>query len=205
MGFFDAPPERTEPEWPEVPDEVPVIGGAVPLELVLARSDEAAVVLRSVTAYADGMELTIVAARRHQPPPTDSMHHLPFDSQIQIGLQYADGRQLRSIGWSSAASEAGGIMPDGGGGGGQHYEQQLWVWPLPPPGRLAVVIQWSDFGIDETWTWIDAGPILDAASRAAAVWPDDLPAGELPRGNKHRGWHQSATTLGCTDEPDEDT
>lgn len=178
-----------------------MLGGTVPMEQLLARSDQAAIALRGITAYADGMELTIVAARRHQPRSDEFLHHMPFDRDIHIGLQYADGRQLRSVGWNSRGSGEGGIWPDGGGGGGQQYEQRLWVWPLPPPGELAVVVEWTDFGIRETWRWLDATPIVEAAARAAAVWPDDLEAG-APAG-RHRPNFLSSSTLGVNEQRDE--
>lgn len=46
-----------------------------------------------------------------------------------------------------------------------------WLWPLPPAGRLQVVCQWLDQGIEPTVQDLDAQVFLDAAARARTVWP----------------------------------
>jgi hypothetical protein len=66
VSFFEPPPPPPEPIIPEE-FEVPewygppegVLGGVVPLELLLARSDKAAVVIESATVYPAGMEFVI--------------------------------------------------------------------------------------------------------------------------------------------------
>ena len=42
---------------------------------------------------------------------------------------------------------------------------------LPPPGPLAFVVEWPARGIPETRVEIDASLVLEAADRAAPVWP----------------------------------
>jgi hypothetical protein len=49
----------------------------------------------------------------------------------------------------------------------------MWVWPLPPAGRLALVCEWPAAGILLTRHEIDAQLILDAASRAQRLFADD--------------------------------
>jgi hypothetical protein len=65
VSFFEPPPppEPITPEEFEVPEwygpPQGVLGGVVPLELLLARSDKAAVVIESATVYPTGMEFVI--------------------------------------------------------------------------------------------------------------------------------------------------
>jgi hypothetical protein len=47
----------------------------------------------------------------------------------------------------------------------------VWVYGLPPPGPLAFVVEWPARGIAETRAEIDAGLVLEAASRAVPAWP----------------------------------
>lgn len=64
------------------------------------------------------------------------------------------------------------VLVGGGGGGGPHsFDRDYWLWPLPPAGRLRVVCQWLDEGIQVTIQDLDAGPFLAAARRARPVWP----------------------------------
>ena len=59
----------------------------------------------------------------------------------------------------------------GGGGGPRSVDREYWLWPLPPAGRLRVVCQWLDQGIEPTVQHVDAQVFLDAAARARPVWP----------------------------------
>jgi hypothetical protein len=51
----------------------------------------------------------------------------------------------------------------------------VWVWGLPPPGQLAFVCEWPARNIPETRVEIEAGLVLEAASRAVPIWPDQAP------------------------------
>ena len=51
----------------------------------------------------------------------------------------------------------------------------MWLWPLPPAGPLTFVCAWPAEGIEEISAQIDAAPILEAASRAIELWPDERP------------------------------
>ena len=92
---------------------------------------------------------------------------------LRIGLELADGFR-----WTDAAPQ---LAPGGGrrvgyqGGHGSESEatQDLWLWPLPPPGAITFVTEWKDKGIPETRIAIDAAAILEAAERAVELWPED--------------------------------
>lgn len=64
------------------------------------------------------------------------------------------------------------LMTGGGGGGGGHWRQSVWIWPLPPPGRLTFVCQWTAANIELTRRDVDAQLILDASARAQELFAD---------------------------------
>ena len=55
------------------------------------------------------------------------------------------------------------LWPGGGGGGGDRWDQSYWLWPLPPPGPVAFVVEWPSEGIELTRHELDAAPILEAS------------------------------------------
>jgi hypothetical protein len=64
------------------------------------------------------------------------------------------------------------VMPRGSGGGGRSWEMNWWVWPLPPPGPLALVCEWQAHGIALRRHELDAAPLLEAAARVEPLWPN---------------------------------
>jgi hypothetical protein len=74
MPFFERPEPPPEDEDLEDEDDVDLLdetnrylGGAVPLQLLLARSESAAVAIRGLVAYPDGFEFTVVTFTRRRP------------------------------------------------------------------------------------------------------------------------------------------
>lgn len=118
------------------------------------------------------------------------------DGMLRFGIEFADGRKATNTADQPLANLAGGTMSvstavselgkvqapaapvlllGGGGGGGGNWRQCVWIWPLPPPGRLAFVSQWPEAGIELTRSDIDAQIILDAAARAQMIFTDADP------------------------------
>ena len=110
-------------------------------------------------------------------------------SQLRWGLQFSDGVRVTSVDtspwfeqpnqdharphaaddWTWTPSHP--VLHQGGGGGGmRRYDVEYWLWPLPPPGPVLVACEWGDMGIDLTTQSIDAGPFLEAATRAQPLW-----------------------------------
>src|SRR6478735_239457 len=77
VGFFPDPHDRDssvpeeggEPEWAAPPiDVIPIV---VPINVVLGRSENAAVLLTGVTAYPTGLSVSVSARIRYRPPDGD--------------------------------------------------------------------------------------------------------------------------------------
>jgi hypothetical protein len=105
LSFFEPPPRPPEPEWAEEPrrpwlekpdNTVPVV---VPVQLLLARSDDAAVLVTSLAAYADGVELDLTAVLRRRADvrllfsPRFGRGH----EALQFGVAFANGRRATNL------------------------------------------------------------------------------------------------------------
>jgi hypothetical protein len=114
VSFFEPPPppEPITPEEFELPKwygpPQGVLGGVVPLELLLARSNKAAVVIESATVYPTGMEFVIDVRWRERseewlfPEGFERRRRraaggLP-DELFRSGVQFADGSKATSLG-----------------------------------------------------------------------------------------------------------
>jgi hypothetical protein len=206
--FFEPPPllpedeeepeDFRQPEWAGPPRNV--LGAAVPIRLVLARTDDVAVAVTDATAYPTGFELRLVMRARRagyggpgddpfEPGLMWGMRHgrrggeLPPEF-LRFGLEFADGTKATNLGgFPDAEGEpAERVLIGGrGGGGGGSWEMEYWSWPLPPEGPLAFVCEWPAKGIPLTRAEVDARLVLDAAGRAEVLWDDPGPGPAGPR------------------------
>jgi hypothetical protein len=164
-----------------------VVGKRVALNLVIGRSDKAALWIPAVTAYLDGFEFDIELRYRSDEdefePPFLFGHHprrrrRPQEGLdpdlLMLGIQFSDGRKATNLGsrMSDEPPEGPVLSPRGGGGGEGRWQQEFWVWPLPPEGPLAFVCEWPAASIPETRSEIDSAVVRDAATDAAVLWPD---------------------------------
>ncbi len=160
---------------------------AVPITFVVARTDDLAVGIHTICAYPDGFEFTVGTVsliERRQLHATSTLEHMVRGGQLRelpgeflrLGIVFADGRTATNLGSSAPPSTAGSASPmlqaGGGGGGMRRHDSAYYVWPLPPAGPLRFVCEWPAYGIAESSVTVEAGPILDAARQAIAIWPE---------------------------------
>lgn len=178
MGFFDdVPAPEPEPPRPHHPWEPPEaeFPGIVPIDtLPLGRSDQVAVAITGMSAFAAGFEIFMTARFRREDGggPRERMR------SFRLGLQLSDGSKVvggpGGRGPDHDAEPAGPVLrPYLGGGGPRSHFWRWWAWPLPPGGPLEFVCEWPMFGIAETRTGLDAQLILGAAQRSVQLWPED--------------------------------
>jgi hypothetical protein len=199
MPFFEAPdtppqpqPPPRSPEWLGPPNGV--LPGVLATELVIAEGAQHAICVSRLCAYPTGFTFELLTLARsfdaidpqlfgphaaHLRRARNGPSELEPD-ELRYGVQFADERKATNLAHRyEVAGEAppSGILlrPNGGSGGGRSYRQDVWVWPLPPPGPLAFVCEWPAAGIELTRYQIDAAVVLDAAARARTLWPDDEP------------------------------
>jgi hypothetical protein len=202
VSFFEPPPppeppepeEFDEPEWYGPPRHV--LGAAVPLRLMLVRTDELVIAIIEATAYPNGFEFKLVVRSKQRPSdpyespfdlghPAMWRHHgrmtetgeLPPEL-FRFGIEFADGSKATTLGGHPFGEDAerepkGPVLIERGGGGGNgNWDQSYWVWPLPPAGPLAFVCEWPAKGISLTRHEIDAKVIRTTAEQTEVLWED---------------------------------
>lgn len=200
MGFFDEQPQPPE----DLPDEeawIPPIwhgppqgwiGGVVPVELALGRSERGAVFLTNLSAFPSGFAFELHALARRGDLLGDAfgwefLHGRRGEKGddeptfMRYGVEFSDGRKATStsplygrlFGSDEELDPSSDIVliPGGGGSGDNSWHQSCWVWPLPPHGAVNFVCEWLDRGIEETHTEVDSEILSGAAERAVEVWP----------------------------------
>lgn len=181
-------PRYRTPPWFGPPEgELP---GVVAVELLLARTDRVAVALSGLRAFSTGFSFGIATigapdlGEELDPFLFGAPHGRPAAGDgLRYGVEFADGRRATSQSWKPPSREEPPqpvMHSGGGGGGGGNWHQDVWVWPLPPAGGMAFVLDWEAAGIPLTRHEIDAGLILEASKRAVTLfdysvlppWPD---------------------------------
>ncbi|MFY1655233.1 hypothetical protein ACN27J_30675 [Solwaraspora sp. WMMB762] len=174
---------------------VAVLGGVVAGQLLLARSDQAAVILTSVLAYPTGFEFDISAVLRVPEPPavdpttaTDPARppagasgpprpRIPIDGVggLQVMVRFADGTVLSSLhrGASPADRQPAGplLSPVVASTDQQRHDARFWVWPLPPDGPVTVECAWPARDIPHSRVEVSGELIRQAAAGAVELWP----------------------------------
>ena len=201
------PPEAHErPIWLGPPEGE--LGIAVPLALVLARSDRAVVALSHALAYSTGVSLQLVAhveglERRRAHLLFHEQHGGQFDDDelpdgfLRLGVELPDGRRASNLGRRrpfpppDAAPPGPVLLQHGGGGGGTSgtsisLHPAYWLWPLPGSGTLRVYCEWPVAGIALSDAAVDADALVDAASRSTSLW--EHPTADGP-------WTRSISTM----------
>lgn len=62
--------------------------------------------------------------------------------------------------------------------GDRSWEQDYWVWPLPPEGPLTFIVSWPSQGVNETSYEFDATELRQRAEEAESLWPTSEPVSE---------------------------
>jgi hypothetical protein len=189
MSDFFAPPPPREPEpeyrqpdWLGPPENE--LGVPVPLRVVLARTDQVAVALIDVVGFTSGLEFALEVRLRELDELSDPFgmrlrqsqrggSELP-DDVLRFGFELSDGRRVTNVaGFPSFDDRPAGpvLIQRGGGGGNRSWSFKYWLWPLPPGGPLAVVVEWPAQRVALTRIELDADPLLEAAAQSEVLWP----------------------------------
>ena len=197
-GFFEGRscgsgrprPRVRRPAWLGPPEDS--FGVLVPLHLVLVRTGDLAVAIPGATAYRTGFGFDLAirrAAGEDDAFALDrTLHWLdrkgsPPPEVLRVGVQFADGQKATSLdtwwdyfdpqSWTQTPPAGPVLVPHGGGGGQRVRSQSYWVWPLPPDGPLAFVVEWPALGVPLTQACVDAALVRQAAAQDERLWPVD--------------------------------
>ncbi len=164
-------------------NELPV---ALPQNLLLARTDDAAVALTRLSVYTTGIALDLVVRLR----PSASLarddrlndllwHGHGGGARFLFGVGYADGRRasnVRGVGGGDVV-----LVTGSGSGGMSSVEQSWWLHPLPPEGPVTVAVRCDELGIEESLTELDGTAVRRAAEGVVTLWPWEPPPEETLR------------------------
>ena len=213
MTFFA--PSEPEPEWFEPTpvrrrwrgDESDTLGIFVLEAMVIALTEEVAVLVSGLTVYPSGFSFSVVTLSRLDPAPEHLQSRAnprPWGRRggsvgdgFRFGIAFADGSKVTDIdswGGGPRGERVGRVLSHkGGGGGGRRWSQGYWCEPLPPVGEMRFVCKWEAARIEETETSIDSNLLIEAAERASALWPDDIdmPPDDDSRPTAGGGWSSS--------------
>lgn len=207
MDFFTAPPprvqeqekERENPPWTGPPNDI--LGGVVPIERMLFRSETLAIVLANAVAFPVGVTIRLqMAARRVEGVNEDTWwdrHDLMFghhrhrfraedslpDEVVRFGVRFPDGSKATTVDGRADSGEwppprpEGPILKRSRGGSASGDDRSvssswsLWLWPLPPPEPFEFAVEWPLYDVPLTFTELDGAAIVAAAERAQPYWP----------------------------------
>ena len=185
MAFFDPqPPGRTPDDETLGPEHGPweswysIPPAVISTQLVLAQTDDAAVVISDLHVYDTGFLIHLHAVtrlpmsrRRFRAMYDWAGEETVADEMLRFGVQFADGGIATNLDHDRQTSGVE-LRPGGGTGGPTRIDDAYTVRPLPPAGPLRMVCQWPTFEIDETSHEIDGTLIRDAARNARQLWPE---------------------------------
>jgi hypothetical protein len=198
-GFFshelpETSPEAAErarwrpPPWMQAPDdELPAV---LATPHILGRSDRVVVFFSTVEVFSVGVRIPIeYVARRRDEAELEwqvTLHglHGSYSARpdaLRLGVELADGVRLGTHlephqPFTEEQPATPTLVSHGFGGGGGPDEWRgtsgVWLWPLPPPGKLDVVAEWLALGLPESRVTLDATAIRVAAADARQLWAD---------------------------------
>lgn len=184
------PPEELEqPVWLGPPEDE--LGVATPLNLVVGRSEHAAVAVTQATSFTTGVMLSFVAQAReldrrsaqtlfHEQHPFGPGEDEVPDGFLRLGVELPGGAKASNLGGQrpfGADEPAAPVFVHRGGGGGSGRRDRVtmrhdyWVWPLPEPGTIRVSCEWPLVAIALSTVEIDGAVLAEAATRVFRLWP----------------------------------
>jgi hypothetical protein len=167
-------------------NEIPV---AIPLNAVLARTENAAIALTGLQVYTTGVAFDLAVRVRTWPDDDrGGLSELVFDhgrrgSRFLIGVELSDGRRASNLGGRGFEQGASDIVfqAAGGGGGMLSVDQSWWLSPVPPEGPVRFVCSCAAMDIQETTVELDGTAMARAVGNVVTLWPWVAPdMGERP-------------------------
>jgi hypothetical protein len=188
-GEFEPPEEHDQPAWLGPPDDE--LGVATTLNVVVGRSEQAAVALTQATSFSSGLTLSFVAQARgldrrtaqtlfHEQHPFGTGEADLPDGFLRLGVELPGGAKASNIGGRPPFGEDdpdGPVFIHRGGGGGSGRRDRVtmnhdyWIWPRPEPGTIRVSCEWPLVGITLSTAEIDGGALVEVAKRVRPLWP----------------------------------
>lgn len=153
--------------------------GVVPAERVIVRTDDVAVSLGCFRVYPAGFEFDVFVDLRDEwgklDPFSFDRRSRTKDERLLLGFEFADGAKATNVsqGWGGELESASPLLVGKGARkSGGHSHRSFWLWPLPAPGPLEIVCEWTVADIPLTRSELDSGAIIEAAARAQTIFAE---------------------------------
>jgi len=146
----------------------------------VARSPDVAVSVRGITAYSDGLLLSLVVLfadeQRREDLDWSLQEFSRSPGRFRLGVVLPDGTRattgIRDAPPLERAGTAAVLTMQSTSSGPLAWRCDYWLWPLPGEGSMIVGCQWPDRPIAESLVTVDTGPLLVAAATSYPVWED---------------------------------
>jgi hypothetical protein len=172
-------------------------GVPVPGPIVLARTDDAAVLLAALRVFSTGVQIGLQIRTRQDVPPREIAPggaRFPGlrGTEVMLGVEFSDGRRASNLGGPrgflpTAEPGAVSLVLANGSASGRTAESTMFLTPLPPDGPLTLVVAAPDLGIPEHRIELDGTALREAAGRVEVLWvepepvePDEPPGLRIP-------------------------
>ena len=170
------------------------LGAVIPLGVIVGRSANGVVALRSAVLHSTGLTLDVFAAARGlSDAQTNRLFHEqhlfeedeePAPGFLRVGLELPGGARVSNLGgrvqrrrfMKPDEEPEGPIFFEHGGGGGASGRGRVtlnpgyWLWPLPEPGAIRVSCEWPVVEIPLSTVEIDGKMLSAAAERVRPLW-----------------------------------
>jgi hypothetical protein len=186
-----SPDDREEPPglvWWRVPEDE--LGVALPDRVVIASSEQFAIIIGEITAYTRGFQVTAsvrvsrglsVEEREWFVPDIGSSSLLRFairyaDGSETVGERPAIGGGLSNVGVDEAAlserPRGVHLVPVVARTTASAGDSVYWVFPLPLPGPVTITCEWVSAGVPPASIQLDGTAIREAGLQSAPLWHD---------------------------------
>jgi hypothetical protein len=187
-GRLNPPREGVVPEDPFEPWFGPprnVVGHPLPLTLLLAQTENLAIVITDVVAFPTGFVFTVIARRkialygdawmdafrRDRERPEGSSSHL-----LQMAILLPDGSRLSSLAPTLPKLErpSGPCLVPRGGPPGDSWSvgATFWIWPLPTSGNILFECDWPSQRVEKVAAHLETALLVESARNAVTLWED---------------------------------
>jgi hypothetical protein len=161
------------------------LGGAVAVELLVAKTADVAVVVRHVCAYPEGFSFALVIRLRRPDPAlpeaTRTLHFNPrranrqSPEHVYLRIELAGG-QVLTLPYEGLHAGEPALRACAASTTPACFSGEFAAPVLPSSGNVAFVCDWARYGLSGARATVPASRLAKAAARAKPLWEvDDAP------------------------------
>ncbi|MDI6105932.1 hypothetical protein QLQ12_45920 [Actinoplanes sp. NEAU-A12] len=175
-------PGQERPIWYKPDGCIPY---PVSFERKIFRTNTVALTVSHIAAFPNGFEITLTIAA--SPERKDFLRTFGMEqakgrsesagppASLRIGVAFPDGNSATTADPyppldSDSDPPSSLIIEDGSAGANRLLNQRYWIWPLPPDGRVRLLIEWPAENLGPSVVDIEAEEIVKAARQAVDPW-----------------------------------